>query len=59
MVAAQEAHGLTVVAKQTMPEDTYAEMRAAMQDLVRRYDRGTNGAVVYEAAYLESLISKP
>ncbi|HEX2293727.1 MAG TPA: methyltransferase domain-containing protein [Actinomycetota bacterium] len=53
-----EAHGVFVVLKRHMPPERYAALMGAVADLTRKHDRGAEGAVVYDAEYLEALVRK-
>lgn len=48
-----EAHGLTVVAKQTMPTVEYERMFVEMRTVVEEVARADAEGVAYDAAYLE------
>lgn len=53
-----EAHGMAVVARQTMEPAEYAEMRRRMQAATAEHDYGESGAVAFDADYLEIIVRK-
>lgn len=48
-----EAHGMSVVAKQTMPPDDYERMYAEMRAVIEDVARVDADGVSYDAEYLE------
>ena len=57
--ATHEAHGVWVVLKSNMPPDRYAALTEAVEEVLQKYNTASNGAVSYDAAYLETLVRKP
>lgn len=48
-----EAHGLLVDLKQNMPEEVYRDLLAETQTFLASHDHAEQGAVAYDAEYLE------
>ena len=57
--ATHEAHGVWVMLKANMPPDRYAALTAAVEEVLQEHNTASNGAVSYDAAYLETLVRKP
>ena len=57
--ADSEAHGMAVVAKQSMPPADFDAMRDRMRDITAEYNYGEGDAVVFDADYLEIIVTTP
>ncbi|MBW3579217.1 MAG: class I SAM-dependent methyltransferase, partial [Actinobacteria bacterium] len=57
--SSSEAHGLSVVAKASMPPERYGAMAAQIKALIEQVNYGQDDAVVYDARYLEILVTTP
>ena len=53
-----QAHGMAVVARQTMPAGDYDEMLSAMQAATAEYNHGEGDAVAFDSDYLEITATK-
>jgi SAM-dependent methyltransferase len=53
-----EAHGMAVVARQSMPAEAYAQMRREMQEATAEHDYGEGDAVTFDADYLEIVVTR-
>lgn len=54
-----EAHGLCVIARQTLPAVAYEEMFEQVRALTEKHNRGESTELVWDAAHLEVLVTKP
>ena len=57
--ASSESHGGAVMAKETMPPETYEQLFGEMQALAEAHNRGGDDIVLLDADYLELIASKP
>lgn len=57
--AATESHGMSVTARETLPADEYAAIRRDMRALTESYNYADDGSVVYDADYLETVVTVP
>ena len=53
-----DAHGMAVLARQTMDPAAYEEMRDRMQLATAEFDHGEGGAVAFDSEYLEIIVRK-
>lgn len=56
--ASLEAHGMTVLARETMPRDRYEDMFEQFRALAEEHDHGEGDAVVVDSEYLEVLVTR-
>lgn len=56
--SSSDAHGMSVVARQTMDPDTYAQMRDRMQQATAEFDQRQGDAVAFDSEYLEIIVRK-
>lgn len=57
--ASSESHGGAVMARETMPPETYEQLFGEMQALAEAHNRGGEDLVLLDADYLELIASKP
>ena len=53
-----DAHGMAVVARQTMDAEAYEEMRSRMQEVAAQFDDGRGASVAFDSEYLEIIVDK-